>query len=162
MNIPYVEVYTDGSCLKNPGPGGWASIILRKTPGSTAVRTKTLCGGEADTTNNRMELLAVIRALEWLPKGKYPVVLYTDSQYVCKAITENWLHSWVAKSWRTSSGSPVKNVDLWQRFQAVLESRAFPSFKAHWVKGHAACEYNNKCDILAREQAQSVANTTRS
>ena len=133
-----VEVYADGACRGNPGPGGWG-VVLRSD-----ARERTLHGGEPATTNNRMELTAVIRALESLTRH-CRVQLYTDSQYVQKGITL-WIHNWKRRGWRTADKRPVKNIDLWQQLDA-LASRHEVSW--HWVKGHAGHDGNERADALA-------------
>ena len=138
MNV--VEIYTDGACKGNPGPGGWG-VLLRS--GGTE---KELYGGEPGTTNNRMELLAVIRALESL-KRPCQVTLYLDSQYVLKGITE-WLPGWKAKGWRTAAKQPVKNVDLWQALDALV-SKAGHQIDWRWVRGHNGDPGNERADALA-------------
>jgi ribonuclease HI len=133
-----VEVFTDGACRGNPGPGGWG-VILR-----TKGKEKELWGGEAATTNNRMELTAVIRALEALTRPSR-VSLYTDSQYVQKGISE-WIHSWKRRGWKTADKKPVKNEDLWRR----LDELAAPhEVKWHWVRGHSGHPENERADELA-------------
>ena len=126
MTDKVVEIYADGACKGNPGPGGWG-VLLR-----TGQAEKELYGGEAATTNNRMELTAVIRALESL-KRPCKVRLYTDSQYVQKGIT-SWIHDWKRRAWRTADKKPVKNVDLWQRLDALAKEH---DVEWHWVRGHA-------------------------
>lgn len=140
-----VEIYTDGACSGNPGPGGWGAILRY---GETE---KELSGGEADTTNNRMEMMAAISALEAL---KRPVIvdLYTDSTYVRDGITK-WLANWKARGWRTADKKPVKNQDLWQRLEAALEPH---SVSWHWVKGHAGHPENERADQLAVAAVQAV------
>jgi len=133
-----VEVFTDGACRGNPGPGGWGVILRAKG------REKELWGGEAATTNNRMELTAVIRALEAL-KHPSEVEVYTDSQYVQKGISE-WLHAWKRRGWRTADKKPVKNVDLWQELERAA---ARHRVSWHWVKGHAGHPENERADALA-------------
>jgi len=133
-----VQVYADGACKGNPGPGGWGAIL--RADGLE----RELFGGEARTTNNRMELTAVIRALETLEHPSV-VEVYTDSQYVQKGISE-WLHAWKRRGWRTADKEPVKNVDLWQQ----LDRLAAPHRIAwHWVKGHAGHPENERADALA-------------
>ena len=134
-----VDIWTDGACSGNPGPGGWG-VLLRY--GS---HEKELFGGEAETTNNRMELMAAIRALEEL-KRPCEVHLHTDSQYVRGGITE-WLAAWKENGWRTAARKPVKNADLWQRLD---EARLRHKVAWHWVKGHAGIPENEKADELAR------------
>lgn len=135
-----VEIYTDGACSGNPGPGGWGAIL------SYRGREKELKGGEAETTNNRMELLAAISALEAL-KRPSRVRLHTDSTYLRDGITR-WIHSWKAKGWRTAGRKPVKNTDLWQR----LEQAMLPhDIEWIWVRGHAGDPGNERADRLANE-----------
>jgi ribonuclease HI len=138
-----VEIHTDGACLGNPGPGGWAALLRY---GSTE---RELVGGEADTTNNRMELMAAIAGLEAL-KSSCEVVLHTDSQYVKKGIGE-WLPNWIRRGWKTAAGEPVKNKDLWERL-AAANTRHQVVWK--WVKGHAGHVDNERVDQLARAAAE--------
>jgi ribonuclease HI len=133
-----VEVFTDGACSGNPGPGGWGAILRAK--GSE----KELSGAEADTTNNRMELMAVIAAMEAL-KRPCAVTITTDSQYVMKGMTE-WLDGWKRKNWRTANKKPVKNVDLWQRLDAAIQSH---QVDWQWVRGHDGHPENERADQLA-------------
>ena len=137
---PHVTVFTDGACSGNPGPGGWGAILKF---GETE---KELKGGEPHTTNNRMELMAAISALEALKKPCV-VDLTTDSQYVRQGIT-GWIHGWKKNGWRTSDKKPVKNVDLWQRLDAALKPH---EVRWHWIKGHAGHDENERADQLARE-----------
>ena len=137
---PKVLVHTDGACRGNPGPGGWGAVL------HYGGHRKTLCGGELDTTNNRMELMGAIMALEALSKP-CQVELHTDSQYVMKGITQ-WISGWKARGWKTADKSPVKNVDLWQRLDAA---RARHTVDWRWVKGHAGHEHNEHADELARQ-----------
>ena len=138
-----VEIHTDGSCLGNPGPGGWAAVLR------FGQHRKEISGGFAPTTNNRMEIIAVLRALELLTEPCC-VDLYTDSQYVSKAIRDGWLKGWIARGWITSAKKPVKNRDLWERMAELLE-RHQVSF--HWHKGHAGHKENERCDELARTES---------
>jgi len=140
MSMPHVTIYTDGACSGNPGPGGWGAIL------TTGTHQKELKGGEAHTTNNRMELSAAIAALEALTKP-CQVDLYTDSEYVRGGIT-GWIHGWKRNGWRTADKKPVKNVDLWQQLDAAL---ARHQVQWHWVKGHAGHPMNERADQLARE-----------
>ena len=140
MSEELVEVYSDGACRGNPGPGGWG-VLLR-----SGGLEKELWGGEADTTNNRMELTAVIRALEAL-KRPSRVRVYTDSQYVQKGISE-WVHSWKRRGWRTADKKPVKNIDLWKRLD---ELAAVHAVDWHWVRGHAGHPENERADRLANK-----------
>jgi ribonuclease HI len=135
-----VEIYTDGACKGNPGPGGWGALLR------SGSNEKELCGGERQTTNNRMELTAVIEALAAL-KRPCEVDLYLDSQYVRQGITE-WIAGWKAKGWRTASKQPVKNVDLWQRLDALVGGGPH-RIRWHWVRGHAGHEGNERADQLA-------------
>lgn len=133
-----VELYTDGACRGNPGPGGWG-VVMRY-----GGHEKELCGGELATTNNRMELMAAIVGLETLTRA-CKVSIYTDSKYVMQGITE-WIDNWKAKGWKTASKQPVKNVDLWQRLDAA---RARHDVDWYWVKGHAGHAENERADLLA-------------
>lgn len=142
-----VVIYTDGACKGNPGPGGWG-VYLR----SGAVE-KDLCGGEAQTTNNRMELTAVIEALRAL-KRPCKVHLYMDSEYVRKGITE-WLPGWKARGWKTAAKQPVKNVDLWQALEALVGAGGH-EIDWRWVKGHAGDPGNERADVLANRGVPSV------
>ena len=143
--INEVEIFTDGACSGNPGPGGWGVWMV------AGVHEKEMFGGEADTTNNRMELTAVIEALRAL-KRPCRVVLHTDSQYVQKGITE-WVHKWKERGWRTSDKKPVKNVDLWMELDAATQCH---DIQWRWVKGHAGHEGNEKADQLANRGVDSV------
>ena len=139
MSDQRVTIYTDGACSGNPGPGGWGAILQF---GDT---TKELNGGEAHTTNNRMELMAAIAALEAL-KRPCAIDLHTDSQYLRNGIM-TWIHGWKKNGWRTSDKKPVKNVDLWKRLDEAL---AHHKIQWHWVKGHAGHPMNERADELAR------------
>ena len=140
-----VRVYTDGSCKGNPGPGGWGAV-LRTEKGETE-----LFGGERQTTNNRMELTAVIRALEALEHSS-TVEVYTDSQYVQKGISE-WLADWKRRGWRTADKKPVKNVDLWQQLDRLAAAHRIAWY---WVKGHAGHPENERADELANRGAEEL------
>jgi ribonuclease HI len=135
-----VTVYSDGACSGNPGPGGWGAILIH------AKGRKELKGGEALTTNNRMELMAAISALEALSR-RCQVHLYTDSRYVMDGITK-WMHGWKKNGWKTSDKKPVKNEDLWRRLDAA---NARHDVSWHWVKGHSGHPENDRADELARE-----------
>ena len=135
-----VAIFTDGACRGNPGPGGWGAILKFGTV------EKELSGGAADTTNNRMEMMAAISALEAL-KRPAAVDLYTDSTYVRDGITK-WIHGWKKRDWRTADKKPVKNVDLWQRLEAAMGRHRV---EWHWVKGHSGHPENERADKLARE-----------
>ena len=140
-----VQLFSDGSCLGNPGPGGWGAIL--RFNGTD----KELSGSQQNTTNNQMELLAVIRGLSAL-KPPCKVEIFSDSSYVVKAINE-WLEGWVKKGWKNSAKKDVKNRDLWQEY---LEVSALHEITAHWVKGHAGHPENERCDILARDEAEAL------
>ncbi|MEZ5877815.1 MAG: ribonuclease HI [Tepidamorphaceae bacterium] len=135
-----VCVYTDGACSGNPGPGGWGALLVYNGT------EKELSGGEAETTNNRMELMAAIQALEVM-KRPVAIDLFTDSSYVRNGITQ-WLPAWKARGWKTADKKPVKNVDLWQRLEEAL---ARHKVEWHWVKGHAGHPENERADQLARD-----------
>ncbi len=137
---PAVVVYTDGACSGNPGPGGWGAILI------SGAHRKELSGGEAGTTNNRMELLAAISALEAL-KAPSRVELHTDSKYVQDGI-HKWIHGWKKNGWKTAAKTPVKNVELWQRLDAARNRH---EVDWRWVKGHAGHVENERADELARE-----------
>ena len=134
-----VEIFTDGACSGNPGAGGWGAVLRWRDT------ERELKGGESETTNNRMELMAAIKALESLDRP-VKVDLYTDSTYVQKGITE-WIHSWKRRGWKTASRTPVKNEDLWRRLD---NARQLQDVSWHWVKGHAGHEGNERADALAR------------
>lgn len=136
-----VTIYTDGACSGNPGPGGWAAILI------AGPHKKEISGGEPETTNNRMELLGVISALELL-KRPCEAEIFSDSQYIVNAINQHWLISWKKRGWRRREGE-LKNPELWQRLDGLL-ARHTVTF--HWVKGHAENEFNNRCDELAVAQ----------
>ncbi|MGQ0672341.1 MAG: ribonuclease HI [Hyphomicrobium sp.] len=135
-----VVIYTDGACSGNPGPGGWGAILIY------GERRKEICGGEPETTNNRMELLAAISALDALKRSS-PVELHTDSAYLKDGITK-WIHGWKRNGWRTADKKPVKNLDLWQRLD---EARSRHAIDWRWVKGHAGHPENERADALARK-----------
>lgn len=142
--MPQVYAFTDGACSGNPGPGGWG-VLLQARNGEAIIKERTLQGGEADTTNNRMELMAAIMALEALTRGAQ-VVVVTDSAYVKNGVTA-WIHGWKRNGWRTSDGKPVKNVELWQRLELA---QARHRVEWRWIKGHAGHAENEKADELAR------------
>ncbi len=141
--VKTVAMYTDGSCLGNPGPGGWAAILR------FGAVEKELAGGAPETTNNRMELLAVISGLESL-KRSVGVDVYTDSTYVRDGITK-WIHNWKRNGWKTAAKKPVKNDDLWRLLDAMMDRH---SVTLHWVKGHAGHPENERADDLARLEAE--------
>ena len=149
MSDEVVEIFTDGACRGNPGPGGWGAIL--RADG----REKELYGGEAATTNNRMELMAVIRALEAL-KRPSRVRLHTDSQYVQKGISE-WIHSWKRKGWKTADKKPVKNEDLWRRLDEVAAPH---EVEWRWVRGHSGHPENERADELANKGIPNAASST--
>jgi ribonuclease HI len=140
--MPQLFAYTDGACSGNPGPGGWGALLIARD-GEAVVKERELCGGEAETTNNRMELLAAINALETLDRGTKLTVV-TDSSYVKDGITK-WIHGWKRNGWKKKGG--LKNVDLWQRLDAAA---ARHDVTWEWVKGHAGHPENEKADELAR------------
>lgn len=138
-----VIIYTDGACSGNPGPGGWGAILQYGN------RRKEMSGGEAETTNNRMELTGVITALSAL-KEPCEVEIYTDSQYIVNAINQGWLRQWASHGWKRKAG-PVKNPDLWEKLNGLLDTH---DVKFIWVKGHAENENNNRCDEMAVEESR--------
>jgi ribonuclease HI len=140
-----VEIFTDGACSGNPGPGGWGAILR------AGAHEKEMWGGDSETTNNRMELMAAIMALEIL-KSPTTIDLHTDSTYVKDGITK-WIHNWQRNGWKTAAKKPVKNVDLWQRLQ---EAMARHEISWHWVKGHAGHPENERADELARRGIDEV------
>jgi ribonuclease HI len=140
-----IEIFTDGACKGNPGTGGWGALFV------AGEREKELFGGELNTTNNRMELTAVIEALNTLTRP-CEVVLHTDSQYVLKGITE-WIEGWKARGWKTAAKAPVKNVDLWQALDAA---QAKHQIQWRWVRGHSGHDGNERADMLANLGVQSV------
>ena len=140
-----VRIHTDGACSGNPGPGGWGAILR------FAGHEKELSGGEARTTNNRMEMMAAISALETL-KRPCVVDMHTDSQYLRQGITQ-WIHGWKRNGWRTADKKPVKNADLWQRLEAAIERH---EVRWHWVKGHAGDDLNERADQLARDGVAAI------
>ncbi|MGH1404572.1 MAG: ribonuclease HI [Alphaproteobacteria bacterium] len=140
MSSNIIEIYTDGACSGNPGPGGWGALLR------SGKHEKEINGGEADTTNNRMEMMAVIEALKILKKTS-DVKLYTDSKYVMQGITE-WLEGWKARGWKTASKKPVKNQDLWQEIDSLVSQHKIEFI---WVKGHAGHPENERADELARQ-----------
>jgi ribonuclease HI len=142
---PQVLIYTDGACSGNPGPGGWGAVLISKG------HEKELSGGEPQTTNNRMEIMAAIAALEALTKP-CKVDLHTDSQYLRQGITE-WISGWKARGWKTADKKPVKNEDLWKRLDLA---RTRHEVKWHWVKGHAGHPLNERADGLARAAIKSM------
>ena len=140
-----IEIHTDGACLGNPGPGGWAALLRWRGI------ERELSGGEPDTTNNRMELMAAISALEALKEG-CDAILHTDSQYVRQGITE-WMPNWIRRGWKTAGGDPVKNRDLWERLHAAA---MLHKVDWRWVKGHSGDPDNERVDQLARAEAVKI------
>ena len=141
-----VTIYTDGACSGNPGPGGWGAVL------KYGAHERELSGGEAQTTNNRMELTAVIEARRLL-KEQCEVELYSDSKYVIDALEKGWAKGWKARGWVKSDKKPALNPDLWERLLALCD---YHTVKLHWVKGHAANAYNNRCDELAVSEWQKL------
>jgi ribonuclease HI len=142
--MPDLFAYTDGACSGNPGPGGWGVLLIARD-GETVLKERELNGGEALTTNNRMELLAAISALETLARPT-EITIVTDSAYVKNGVTE-WIHGWKRNGWRTAGKDPVKNVDLWQRIDAAQKTH---KVTWRWIKGHAGHAENERADALAR------------
>jgi len=134
-----IEIFTDGACRGNPGPGGWGALLR------FSGKEKELYGGEPETTNNRMEMMAAIRALESLKSNRHPIVLTTDSRYVMDGITK-WLPGWKRRGWKTANKQPVKNIDLWQRLDTVVGRL---EIEWRWVKGHSGHAENERVDELA-------------
>ena len=135
-----VIIYTDGACSGNPGPGGWGAILMYKE------NKKEISGGKKETTNNIMEITAVIEALKCL-KTKCEVQVYSDSAYTVNAFNQGWIYNWIKKGWKTASGDPVKNKELWQELYDLIKKHKVEFIK---VKGHADNEFNNRCDEMAR------------
>jgi ribonuclease HI len=146
-----IDIFTDGACSGNPGPGGWGAILRQ------GEHVRELCGGEPGTTNNRMEMLAVIEALQSL-KRSVKARVYTDSQYVQKGISE-WIHSWKRRGWKTADKQPVKNEDLWRRLDALAAEH---SLEWHWVRGHNGHVENERADALARQGLEHARNNRTS
>ena len=146
-----IELFTDGSCLGNQGAGGYG-VILRTMLSSGKIYKKELSGGERDTTNNRMELLAVIAGLEAL-KEPCKVSVYSDSQYIINAFKKNWIYTWIKKGWKKSNGTPVLNSDLWER---LTEAKKNHLIEWNWVKGHSGHKENERCDYLAKNSASKL------
>ena len=140
-----IDIFTDGACKGNPGPGGWGALMV------TGEHEKELFGGELNTTNNRMELKAVIEALSSLTRP-CEVIVHTDSQYVQKGISE-WIHGWKARGWKTAAKAPVKNVDLWQALDAA---QARHQIQWRWVRGHSGHVGNERADVLANRGVESI------
>ena len=141
-----VMLYTDGACSGNPGPGGYCAIL------TFGAHKKIISGAEKNTTNNRMELSAVIKGLEALTRS-CEVTVVSDSKYVCDAINQNWLKSWKAKGWKKSDGKAVLNPELWKKLDALLEKH---DVTFQWIKGHAGHPYNEECDRIAVEEYKKL------
>lgn len=146
MNAETINIYTDGACKGNPGAGGWGALLV------AGAHRREIYGGEAQTTNNRMEMTAVIRALEALKRPSH-VHIHTDSQYVQKGVTE-WMAGWKKRNWRTADGKPVKNQDLWLQLDALSRLH---QIEWHWVRGHAGHPENERADALANEGVRQAA-----
>lgn len=146
--MKHIDIYTDGSCRCNPGPGGWGAILVYKGI------EKELCGGEPNTTNNRMELTAVIKALQAL-KESCEITLTSDSKYVLDAITNGWAESWRAKGWKKADKSPALNPDLWEILLNEIKKHQITYV---WVKGHAGHPYNERCDEMAQNESGKFLN----
>lgn len=144
-NLPSFILFTDGACLGNPGPGGWAYILRQ---GDEEIERS---GGQSETTNQRMEVMAVLRALESLEEPSR-VEIHADSQYVTKGLTE-WMDGWIAKGWKNAAKKPVKNQDLWQPLAVLREKH---ELSTHWVKGHAGHPENERCDAMASAEAEKL------
>lgn len=149
-NLPHVIIYTDGACLGNPGPGGWAAVLKYKNI------SKEIKGGEDFTTNNKMELTALIKGLEALNK-KCKVDIYTDSKYIYDAINKRWIDKWKQNKWKTSSKTDVKNRELWEKLIELLNKH---DATIHWIKGHNGQKENEQCDELAKQEAKKRKNGT--
>ena len=141
-----VTIFTDGSCLSNPGPGGWAAVLRWRD------NEKEIIGHEADTTNNRMELKAAIMGLNAVTRAM-PIAVHTDSRYVMNGV-QDWMPRWKANGWKTASKKPVANQDLWEQLDQAVQRH---DITWHWVKGHAGNKFNERCDQLARSAAESIA-----
>ncbi|MBQ4167705.1 MAG: ribonuclease HI [Clostridia bacterium] len=146
-----VTIYTDGACSGNPGPGGWAAILMYKD------KRRELSGGCVNTTNNRMEMTAAIMALKAL-KEPCSVDLYTDSAYLSNGFNEHWIDNWVRRGWKKADKKPVENTDLWQELYALSKAHAVTW---HKVKGHADNEFNNRCDQMARAEVKNLIESTK-
>ena len=143
-----IELFTDGACSGNPGPGGWGAILRYNG------HEKELCGGEAETTNNRMELTAVIEGLSAL-KEPCEIELFTDSKYVCDAVAKRWVYSWKANGWKKADKKPALNIDLWEKLLVLLDTH---KVNFNWIKGHAGHPENERCDTLAVDYYQKFKN----
>jgi ribonuclease HI len=146
--MKHIDIYTDGSCKCNPGPGGWGAVLVYKGI------EKELCGGEKETTNNRMELTAVIMALKALKESPCEITLTSDSKYVIDGLSNGWAESWQKNGWRKSDKSPALNPDLWE---LLLDEVKKHEITYVWVKGHAGHPYNERCDKMALSEAEKYA-----
>ncbi len=146
-NKDKIIIYTDGACKGNPGPGGWGAVLIYNDT------KKEICGGEKNTTNNRMELTSVIKALEKITNKSFPVKIYTDSKYVKNGI-ESWIHNWKKNGWKNASKKPVKNADLWKKLDNLVNS--FDNIQWEWVKGHNNNTGNELADKLANEGIEKI------
>lgn len=144
-----ISIFTDGACSGNPGPGGWGAVLICQQPPAT----KEINGAEINTTNNRMEMMAVIAALEIL-KSPCKITITTDSRYVCDAFLKNWIRGWLKNGWKTASKQPVKNQELWERMLTALEPH---QVTWRWVKGHNEHPENERADALAVEAREAIA-----
>jgi ribonuclease HI len=144
--VKHIEIYADGACRGNPGPGGWAALLI------AGEHRKEISGSERLTTNNRMELLAAINGLEALKKPGTTARVYTDSQYVIKGVSE-WIANWKRRGWKTADKKPVKNQDLWERLDALAQQH---DLEWHWVRGHSGVEGNERVDLLANEAIDAM------
>lgn len=144
--MKHIEIYADGACRGNPGPGGWGVLLI------SGEHRKELSGSEPHTTNNRMELLGAIRGIEALKNPGTTARIYTDSQYVIKGISE-WVANWKQRGWKTADKKPVKNQDLWERLDAIAEQH---NLEWHWVRGHSGVEGNERVDQLANEAIDAM------
>lgn len=146
----HILIHTDGACIGNPGPGGWG-VVLQLMDGATIVKRKCISGGTPDTTNNRMEMTAAIKALEALKPSDIPVIIRSDSNILIQGMN-SWRHNWKAKGWRKSDRKPVENQDLWEKLDALDA----PRIKWEWVKGHAGNALNEEADRLASKAANRL------
>ena len=144
--MKHIEIYTDGACKGNPGPGGWGVLLI------SGEHRREISGSEPHTTNNRMELMAAIRGVEALKKPGTVARVYTDSQYVIKGISE-WVAAWKQRGWKTADKKPVKNQDLWERLDAIAQQH---QLEWHWVRGHSGVEGNERVDQLANEAIEAM------
>ncbi len=144
-----IKIYTDGACSGNPGPGGWGAVLIYKS------HKKEISGSEINTTNNRMELTALIKALEAL-KEKCEIEIFTDSKYICDSIQKGWAKSWQKNGWKKSNKKPAINSDLWKKLLALLEKHVYT---INWIKGHNGHPENELCDKLATDEIQKIKNS---